>query len=358
MPPKFSQKLAERKSQNEFRKLVNTDGLIDFISNDYLGLARLDFSTEAIKKSGTGSRLISGNSYEAIETERFLAETFEAEKALVFNSGYDTNLGFFSAVPQRGELILYDELIHASVRDGIRLSLAESFSFSHNSLEDLEKKLIRFADKTVFIAIESYYSMDGDFAPIEAILNLAKRYDAYVVVDEAHATGVFGERGLGLTYTYRNHSALFARIITFGKAFGAHGGAVLGSSELIDYLINFARSFIYTTALPPEAYSRIKNAVLYSTFHDELRVKLYENIAIWNSIFPGQEGPIQIVPCSDLNLLQQCVSDVRNKGWALKGVWSPTVPQGQERLRVCIHANHSPEEITALGEFLQSKFRS
>jgi len=352
MSPKFSQKLTERKSQNGFRSLVNTDGLIDFLSNDYLGLSKLDFHAETKVKSGTGSRLISGNSTEAIEAERFLAEMFGSEKALVFNSGYDTNLGFFSSVPQRGEVVLYDELIHASVRDGIRLSLAESFSFAHNSLEDLEKKLIRFSDKTVFIAIESYYSMDGDFAPLEEMLSLAQHHGAHIVVDEAHATGVFGEKGLGLTYLYRNHPALFARVITFGKAFGAHGGAVLGSAELIDYLVNFSRSFIYTTALPPEAYLRIRDTVAYSTLHVELRDKLQVNIATWNEMVQGQEGPIQIIPCADINLLQHCVSEARRKGWAIKGVWSPTVPQGQERLRVCIHAGHSREDILTLGKML------
>ena len=352
MSPKFSQKLTERKSQNGFRSLVNTDGLIDFLSNDYLGLSKLDFAVDTKVKSGTGSRLISGNSTEASETERFLAEMFGSEKSLVFNSGYDTNLGFFSAVPQRGEVVLYDELIHASVRDGIRLGLAESFSFAHNSLEDLEKKLVRFSDKTVFIAIESYYSMDGDFAPLEEVLSLATRYNAHVIVDEAHAAGVFGEKGLGLTYLYRNHPALFARIITFGKAFGAHGGAVLGSVELIEYLVNFSRSFIYTTALPPEAYLRIKYAITYSIVNEELREKLQENITTWNTLFSGQKGPIQLVPCTDINRLHHVVADARNKGWAIKGVWSPTVPQGQERLRVCLHAGQSHEDLLALGEYL------
>jgi 8-amino-7-oxononanoate synthase len=353
MTLKFIDKLEKTITKGAHRELVCTDGLIDFLSNDYLGCGHLLFAENEFKHSGTGSRLISGNSNEAVITERFLATLFDSEKALVFNSGYDTNVGFFSSVPQRGEVVLYDAYIHASIRDGIRLGLANSFSFKHNSLDDLEKRLIQQNGKNVIIAIESYYSMDGDFAPIQAILDLATRYKAVVVIDEAHAVGVFGEKGLGLSFAYRSHPALLARIITFGKAYGAHGGAVLGSEKLIDYLVNFARSFIYTTAMPTDAYERIRQCVEYVSKQSNLRERLTENIARWNSVYSGKEGPIQTINIPDVNRLKLIVNKAMGNGLGLKGVWSPTVPVGEERLRICLHAHHSESDINKLISFLK-----
>jgi 8-amino-7-oxononanoate synthase len=353
--PKFFSKLNERKQDGTFRQLVDLDGLIDFVSNDYLGLSALAVSDTAQTKSGTGSRLISGNSKAAVEAESSIASLFDAQEALIFNSGYDANIGLFSSLPQRGEVILYDEYIHASVRDGIRLSFADAYSFPHNDLGELRRKLAKFQGRQVFIAVESYYSMDGDFAPLEDLLNLSAEFNALLLVDEAHACGVFGKNGLGLTVEFANHPNLLARIITFGKAFGAHGGAVLGSVELKEFLVNFSRSFIYTTAMPSEAYSRVKEMTEYAVKAHDRRKTLYENIAIWNRQFNGKNGPIQTVEVTNNTRLQEIVSAAKGKGWALKAVYSPTVPKGKERLRICLHAQNNPQEVMDLATWLKEQ---
>jgi 8-amino-7-oxononanoate synthase len=171
MDAKLIHKLNERINEGTLRSLSCFDGMMDFFSNDYLGLARQSRNSKVEHTGSTGSRLISGTSKETLECESFLAQHFGAESALVFNSGYDANLGFFGSVPQKGDTIIYDQLIHASVRDGIRLSPAKALSFSHNSLEDLEKKL-RLAEGTIYVAVESLYSMDGDLAPLHKIIKL------------------------------------------------------------------------------------------------------------------------------------------------------------------------------------------
>jgi 8-amino-7-oxononanoate synthase len=356
MLPGFITKLLRITSSGTQRKLPNYAGLTDFISNDYLGLAHMSFATEPDSFSGTGSRLISGNSNEAVATERYLAEVFDCEATLVFNSGYDANLGLFSTMPQRGEIVLYDELVHASIRDGLRLGLARSFSFRHNSLTDLEGKLQFHQGKTVFIAIESVYSMDGDHAPLVEILELAMRYNAYVLVDEAHAAGVFGDQGEGIAHAYRNCPNLLARVITFGKAFGAHGAAVLSNRQVIDFLIHSARSFIYTTALPPDSYSRMRQVVQHVRENPELRQKLGKNCEVWNREMNGNPGPIQVIPFPDITTLKTCVEEAERMGWALKGVWSPTVPEGKQRLRICIHAHQDEQQLVDLTNWLKKNY--
>ncbi len=196
MLAKWQDKLKKREEEGTMRSLFRLENKLDFYSNDYLGMSSLDIRSEA-KGGSTGSRLISGNSKEAAECESFLADWFKTESALVFNSGYDANLGFFSSIPQKGDWVLYDEKIHASVRDGIRLSFANSFSFIHNDVTDLQKK-IQKAEGAVFVVVESLYSMDGDFAPLGEIAAIGKLTNAKLVVDEAHACGVFGEHGRGI----------------------------------------------------------------------------------------------------------------------------------------------------------------
>lgn len=355
--PRFLHKMTSRYSDGSLRKLRVTAPLTDFISNDYLGLSLVPSQSESYTHSGTGSRLISGNSASAEQAENHISKLFGAERSLIFNSGYDANLGLFSSVPQKGEVVLYDELVHASVRDGVRLSFAESFSFKHNDVTDLAGKLQKYQDRAVFVAIESYYSMDGDLAPVEEILGVVADYGALLVVDEAHACGVFGMQGLGMTYAFRDHPSLFARVITFGKAYGAHGGAVLGSEKLIEFLINFSRSFIYTTAMPPDAYKRIEYMTRLSAEENKRREILFANIAAWNQHFEGNPGPIQVIPCTDKLKLTACVEQAEKLGWALKAVFSPTVPSGKERLRICIHSDHSEKELEELALFIKECIR-
>ena len=250
--------LARREAAGTRRRLPAppAPGLVDFSSNDYLGLSQHPRVRAALQQAAqlpagsTGSRLLTGNSAAAEALETHLAQFHGTEAALLFNSGYTANLGFFSAVPQRGDTILYDEASHASVKEGIRASFAAAWSFRHNDLADLERKLSR-ATGAVFVAVEALYSMDGDMAPLAELAAFCGPRGLHLVVDEAHSNGVYGPRGAGLVTALGLEAAVFARILTFGKALGSQGAAVAGPAVLRDYLLSFSRPFIYTTALPP-----------------------------------------------------------------------------------------------------------
>src|ERR1700739_1091294 len=229
--------LSKRESKGALRKLYVTDKGIDFCSSDYLGFARSPLLSsmidEAMRKlkvtnGSGGSRLLAGNSKYAEDLEDFLAVKHAASAALVFNSGYDANVGLFSSVPATGDTIIYDELIHASIHDGIKLSRATSFPFRHNDVAHLEERLQK-AKGNVFVVVESIYSMDGDAAPLENIVELCEKFIAHCIVDEAHATGVFG---LGKVQELELQDKVYARVHTFGKAMGCHGAVVLGSALL------------------------------------------------------------------------------------------------------------------------------
>ena len=260
-------KLEERRQQNAFRNLKLPGDLIDFCSNDYLGIVKNDLLKTTnhpeiagkYKTGSTGSRLLTGNYPLIEETEKFIASFHKSETALIFNSGYDANVGLLSSVPGRNDTVLYDYFSHASIRDGMRLSLASSFSFLHNDINDLELKLQQ-AKGNVFVVTESVFSVDGDLCPLLQIVELCEKYDANLIIDEAHATGVIGKMGEGLVQSLELENRIFARLHTFSKACGVHGSAVLGSNGLRNYLINFARSFIYSTALPEETIFHIRNS--------------------------------------------------------------------------------------------------
>jgi 8-amino-7-oxononanoate synthase len=353
---KFQQKLIERKKMGSERSLSLFNGFSDFFSNDYLGLGAATEFQNVNPSGGGGSRLISGNSQEAENTEKWISEFFQSEDALIFNSGYDANIGFFSSVPQRGDFILYDELIHASIRDGIRLSNAKAFSFKHNDAADLKQKLERI-EGTVFVAIESLYSMDGDIAPLTEIAEICQNTNALLIVDEAHACGIFGEQGKGICHQNGNLDQIFARIITFGKAYGTHGAAVLGSSELKNFLVNFARSFIYTTALPAYQYDHIQKQITKSV-DDDNRLKLNQNIRFFRSLvsnkvsLSNENSPIQIILIPGIENAQNIAQVIQNEKIAVKAILSPTVPAGQERLRICLHAFNTKEEIEKLCKLI------
>lgn len=353
---KFQRNLQDRKEKGSLRSLLSFDNHIDFWSNDYLGLARIPHKLELI--GSTGSRLISGNSKVVEEVERQVATHFESEAALIFNSGYDANLGLFSSLPQKGDTIIYDEFVHASVRDGIRLSFANSFSFRHNDVEDLKKKLQK-AEGTVFVAVESLYSMDGDIAPLVEINHLCKELDALLIIDEAHSGGVFGKEGKGLCQELGIADSVFIRLFTFGKAFGAHGAAVCCSDEVREFLINFARSFIYTTALPESMYQHILHQIEESK-QDILRKKLQMNIAYFSSriqsALSAANSPIQIIEFSDLETCKLKAEQLQEAGFAAKAILPPTVPTGSQRLRICIHAFNTKEEIDGLITLLSNTF--
>lgn len=366
LPGHLQEKLARREQEQALRQLPDPSAGIDFSSNDYLGFARsadLFKAAESwladrnLKTNGsTGSRLISGNHSAVVEVEAQLAAFHDSASALVFNSGYDANVGVFSSIPQRGDIILYDELCHASIRDGIRLSLAKSFKFRHNDTEHLRELLSQHADATIFVATESVFSMDGDTPPLAEMVSICKQTGAYLIVDEAHALGVFGDKGEGIIQSQDFHSDVFIRVMTFGKGLGCHGAVVLGSEDVTQYLINFARSFIYTTALPPHALAAI--SVAYGELENEShRQQLRAIIAHFNQekmrlglkpIFVYGKSAIQSAILPGNSRVKEIAAKLQAEGFAVKAILSPTVPEGLERLRFCLHAYNTPDEITAV----------
>ena len=361
IPKALQQKLLFRKDSNALRNLPIATNGIDFSSNDYLGFAKNEqiFDTthqylveNKIKVNGaTGSRLISGNHNLYDITEKYIAAFHQSEAALIFNSGYDANVGFFSAVPQRNDVILYDELCHASIRDGIQMSHAKSYKFQHNDYEDLEAKISKIQIpnseiQTIYIVTESVFSMDGDSPNIETLVQISEKFKALLVVDEAHALGVFGEKGEGVIQSQQLQNKVFARIMTFGKGLGCHGAAILGNADLIEYLVNFARSFIYTTGLSPHSVATILISYQNLLQSNELQ-KLKENITFFNQqkqllgikpLFVYSKSAIHsaILPGNDK--VKNIASQLQEKGFEVKAILSPTVPEGQERLRFCLHS--------------------
>lgn len=353
LPNKLNQKLHKRKAENAFRVLSDFEGKIDFFSNDYLGLARIEF--ENIGSLGsTGSRLLSGNSNYAVKLEQKLASFYNQNAGLFFNSGFDANLGIFSTIPQRGDTIIYDELCHASIRDGVRLSNANSFSFKHNDIEHLKHRLSNTTGD-VYVAIESIYSMDGDESPLKQIAEICKAFKVFLIVDEAHSGGVYGKEGKGLVSKYNLENSVFIKVITFGKAYGSHGGLVLCSNDTRDFLINFSRAFIYTTALPEHSLKRIELAVDLSKIMDNMRTNLFDFVDYFKTQ-AAQKGieliesnsPIQCVLVPGNNNAKSLEKELQQKGFALKAILSPTVKQGEERIRICLHGFNMKNEIDGL----------
>lgn len=360
----LERKLLDREHQHAKRELKPDIGLIDFCSNDYLGFARnprLAALAEKIHPNdfsrlngSTASRLLRGNTSFAEETESMIARYHYAASALMFNSGYDANLGFFSCVPQKGDVIYYDKLIHASVHDGMRLSQAESKSFRHNDLNHLRDQVRKQATGNKFVVAESVYSMDGDQAPLEDLAALAQEENFHLIIDEAHAIGVFGENGEGLV-NQRIAEVCFARIYTYGKAMGSHGAAVVGSELLRDYLINFARSFIYTTALPPHSQTLVRAAYSLLKEDHQSRKLLHERIAYFKSqveglalnFVPGNSA-IQSLIVGGNDATRKWAEILQKNGMDVRAILSPTVPSGQERLRICLHSFNTREEMEKL----------
>jgi 8-amino-7-oxononanoate synthase len=361
-PLKLNQKLVEVKEKFLFRTLKDSYPIVDFSSNDYLGFSSQGLLSEEIKRAeasikigSTGSRLISGNSKLFNSVENSIAEFHEAESALIFNSGYDANLGLLSSVPQKGDLILSDELIHASLIDGIRLSFASHFKFKHNDLNSLSELIARHRDafNEIYIVVESVYSMDGDCAPLVELSKLCTDNNCHLIVDEAHAIGVFGKHGQGLCQELNIHSQCFARIYTYGKALGCHGASIVGSEQLKNYLINFSRPFIYTTAMPEHSLLAIR-AGYKLLLNTDCIEKLKNNICYFNaklnhdSSFIESTSAIHCKLISGNERVQNLEHELSKYHLFVKAIKSPTVKAGQERLRICLHAFNTEPEIDLL----------
>jgi 8-amino-7-oxononanoate synthase len=379
-PKSLTQKLQQREQNNALRKLPIFNNLIDFASNDYLGFARSEeifnethhylLENDIRINGATGSRLISGNHNLYQITEEFIANFHQSETALIFNSGYDANVGFFSSVPQRNDIILYDELCHASIRDGIQMSNAKAYKFQHNDFEQLEKRLnVCHAERSrgaffeIYVITESVFSMDGDSPNLEELANLCEKYNCHLVVDEAHALGVFGDSGQGLVQSQGLQNKVFATIMTFGKGLGCHGAAILGSQELKNYLVNFARSFIYTTGLSPHSVATILIAYQHLESEKEAIQNLKKNIQFFNQekmqmglkpLFVYSKSAIQCAIIPGNEKVKSIANQLQENGFDVKAILSPTVPEGQERLRFCLHSYNSEKEISEVLKLLST----
>jgi len=357
-------KLKKRKDDGSFRKLESLGSRIDFCSNDYLGFAQnqgLTDAAEQLQKSksnllgSTGSRLISGQTEFIKDLESTIAQFHTGETALIFNSGYDANIGLISALSRRGVTILYDSEIHVSVKEGARLGNGKFFNFKHNNCEDLKKKLEQH-DSPCFVMVESIYSMGGDQGLLQEISSVCAEKGAFLIVDEAHGVGLYGPNGSGLVCELGLEKKVFGRVVTFGKGLGAHGAAVIGDQVLTDYLVNYARSFIYTTALPFSSLAMISCAYQKLIAGETERKVLFGLIKYFRKQIvnlPGNHylesgSPIQSVLIPGNGPVKQCADALWTDGYAVKAIRSPTVPAGKERLRICLHVFNTKKEIDGL----------
>ncbi len=364
-------KLQQRKDENNFRSLKTTNGLVDFYSNDYLGFAR----DEELKKNidaevkanpgfpigSTGSRLLSGNNKYVEDLEQYLAEYHHSEAALIFNSGFDANYGLLSTLPYRGDTIIYDELVHASLHDGIRNSKATAVPFSHNNISELEERL-KSAAGLKYVVVESVYSMDGDVAPLKKIAALCEEHNAGLIVDEAHATGIYGIKGEGQVMNEIPNENVLARVHTFSKALGAHGAVILLSNELREFLINYCRPFIFSTALPFHSLASIKCSYNFLKNANDRRKQLTLLTKLFQQMVNNTEDFQLITSDSSIQSLivsgNQNVKDVafkiQQEGFDVRPILAPTVPKGKERIRICLHSFNTAEEITRLAQTINS----
>ncbi|MBK9328246.1 MAG: pyridoxal phosphate-dependent aminotransferase family protein [Sphingobacteriales bacterium] len=363
--------LQSRKENHLYRQLTHSEQLIDFSSNDYLGLAHSAFIRQQVddelgrrifcKSGATGSRLLNGNSVFYTDLEKMLAEIHHAAAALMFNSGFDANVGLLSTVIQKQDIIYYDELVHASIHQGMKLSGAEKVSFRHNDMKDLEEKLRCNTEFEVrFIISESMFSMEGDKAKLKELAILAKQYKAKLIIDEAHATGLFGINGSGLCNEAGVEESCFARVYTFGKAVGSHGAAVVCSELLKNYLINFSRNLIYSTALETNNLLRVKHSYFFIQSNKNQLFKLNKIIKYFkfklsmlnNSLEVCGDGPIFGLVIGDNLKCKDTAAYLQSKGFDVRAILSPTVPTTTERIRIILHSFNTVNQIDRFFYYL------
>ncbi|RVX68893.1 hypothetical protein B0A52_07548 [Exophiala mesophila] len=383
---RLSSLLTRRKSQSKLRVLKASEpGSVDFSSNDFVSLSsnselQSDYLRALQKTIGshglgsTGSRLLDGNSTFAEDLEKDIARFHGAQDALLTNSGYDANVGLFGFLPQPTDHVVYDELIHASVHDGLKLCRAESqVSFKHNDLDHLRQILMSLAldgsrQSSVFIAVESVYSMDGDLAPLkemtELIDELFPRKNCFLIVDEAHATGYFGADGRGRVCELGLEKKILIRLHTYGKAMAASGAAVLCSPVIKSYLINYARPLIYTTFMSFPSLLSIKVAYdwLQQGKTNQLATNLWglvqhlhESLQSLSKEIPANgETPLVTFPseCPESPIFaifspqpRALATYCQAAGFVVRAIFPPTVPEGTQRVRVCLHAGNTIEQI-------------
>lgn len=366
---RLAQELEHLKRTFRHRSLELRRG-VDFTSNDYLGLSRHPALREAIVESldvaagvgAAGSRLLRGHQAGHAELERFAAQFFASEKALYFSTGFLANYALFTGLPGRHDTIVFDDLVHASVKEGIHASHARRSKARHNDVnafEDACRRARARGAKQLWLAVESVYSMDGDVAPIDDLLALARAYEAVLIVDEAHATGILGPNGRGLAEG--RHDQPIITLHTCGKGLGVAGALICGHTTIVDYLVNTSRPFIYSTAPPEIVAIAVKRALQLIDEEPWRRSRLGELSEIARQTLRGIGGanvPVtattQILPVvigSEERALE-VAARCQAAGFDVRAIRPPTVPAGTSRLRVAISVDRTPDEISGLGHAL------
>lgn len=354
--------------KDRLRALSPRAGL-DFSSNDYLGLAgckRLGDAVAAAIARGTpvgatGSRLLRGNAPEHEQLEADAAAFFGAERALFFGGGYIANFALLTALPQKGDLLVLDEFAHASMHEGARAGRAEFALATHNDADAIEGAIKRWRGEggigRVWIAVESLYSMDGDRAPLVSLLTLADRHDAFIVIDEAHATGVWGPGGRGLAAAFEGRDNIVA-LHTCGKALGASGALVTGPRTLCDYLVNRCRPFIYATAPSPLMAVAAREALAILSDEPERHTRLNDIVAFAGRQLAERCGvtpsgsQIQPIVIGGVSRTMAAATALQTGGFDIRGIRPPTVPEGTSRLRISLTLNVDETAISAMIEAL------
>ncbi|MER8994603.1 8-amino-7-oxononanoate synthase [Mesorhizobium sp. M0678] len=354
--------------KDRLRTLKPRAGL-DFSSNDYLGLAASKRLGEAVAAAiargtpvgATGSRLLRGNAPEHEQLEADAAAFFGADRALFFGSGYIANFALLTALPQKGDLLILDELAHASMHEGALAGRAQLVLAAHHDVDAVEDAITRWRAEggmgCVWIAVESLYSMDGDCAPLESLVALADRHDAFIVIDEAHATGVWGPDGRGLAAAFEGRDNIVA-LHTCSKALGASGGLVTGPRTLCEYLINRCRPFIYATAPSPLMAVAAREALAMLADEPMRRVQLRERVALAGrqlvdgcGVIPSG-SQIQPLVIGDVRRTMAVAARLQARGFDIRGIRPPTVPEGTSRLRISLTLNIGEADISAMLEAL------
>jgi 8-amino-7-oxononanoate synthase len=356
------------KDDDRLRSLRPRAG-IDFASNDYLALAsspRIKKAVTAALEAGTpigagGSRLLRGNCEEHESLEADAAKFFGAEAAIFFGNGYVANFAVLTTLPQRGDLLVLDSLVHASIHEGARAGRADVRESRHNEPQSVDD-IIRDWRKQggtgrVWIVAESLYSMDGDFAPLESLIAIADRHDAFLMIDEAHATGVYGEQGRGLTATYEGRENLVV-IHTCGKALGAAGALVTSTRVLRDFMVNRCRPFIFSTAPSPLMAVAVSEALLILQQEPEHQQRLANLIAFTDRQIGARGGwhssGSQILPfiVGDNARAMTLAAALQARGFDIRGIRPPTVPAGTARLRISLTNNVGEDDVRAMLDAL------
>jgi 8-amino-7-oxononanoate synthase len=382
---RWSATLDELRGQSRYRSLRPPAG-IDFTSNDYLGYGAgragsherpedgIRVSTASyprgayatpLAKSGLSSRLLRGHHAIWEEVESALAAWHNTESVLMMTSGYAANEGLLSTIIEPGDWVAADELVHASIIDGLRLCRPQKHRFRHNDLNHLEDGLRGAAQRAGvrFVITESLFSMDGDCAPLEKIVDLAERYGAHVIVDEAHSTGCYGPTGSGNVDAVGLRGRVLATVHTGGKALGVTGAYICGSTLLKEYLVNKCRHLIYTTALPPAVADWWLDMLPRVHADDDGRRRLHGNAAAFREALAAKgiraAGSEYVVPVMLGNDAQavKAAAVLQEQGFDVRAIRPPSVPPGTSRLRISIHADHEPETLNRLANAIAEAVR-